>query len=348
MAKPNTAPDELSRLKAAIKAAQPERLYFFHGEEVFLLHHYLNELRKKTIDELTADFNSHRFTQETFSVQDFSDAVEALPMMAEHTFVQVDEIDIFKLGEAEREKMIEIISDVPDYCTVVFTYEIVEWKPDKRLKKLWDAVSKNGTIVEFAKQSQRDLIAWVTRHFAEYKKRISTDLCAYLIDITGGTMTALQGEITKIAAYSGADTIVKADIDAVTEPVLDAVVFQMTDLLGSGKYGEALLKLQTLLKMQEEPIAILGAVGGHFRRISTARTLMDCGKNTDDLMRLTGMKDYPARKTMTAARSFHARFCRRAAELIMETDYKMKTSFDDQERLLELLILELAQEARNG
>ena len=32
----------------------------------------------------------------------------------------------------------------------------------------------------------------------------------------------------------------------------------------------------------------------------------------------------------------------------METDYKMKTSFDDQERLLELLILELAQEARNG
>ena len=241
MAKPNNAPDELSRLKQAIKAASPERLYFFHGEEVFLLHHYLNEMRKKTIDELTQDFNSHRFTQETFTVQAFCDAVEALPMMAESTFVQVDEIDIFKLNESEREKMIEIFSDVPDYCTVVFTYEIVEWKPDKRLKKLWEAVSKHGTIVEFAKQSQRDLIAWVTRHFATYHKRISTDLCSYLIDITGGTMTALQGEIKKIAAYSGADTIVKSDIDAVTEPVLDAVVFQMTDLLGSGKYGEALL-----------------------------------------------------------------------------------------------------------
>ncbi len=348
MAKPNTAPDEFSRLKAAIKAKKLERLYFFHGEEVFLLHHYLNEMRKKTIDELTWDFNYHRFTQETFSVQDFSDAVEALPMMAESTFVQVDEIDIFKLNEAEREKMIAVLSDVPDYCTVVFTHEIVEWKPDKRLKKLWEAVSKHGTIVEFAKQSQRDLIAWVTRHFATYNKRISTDLCVYLIDITGGTMTALQGEIKKIAAFSGADTIVKSDIDAVTEPVLDAVVFQMTDLLGAGKYGEALRKLQTLLKMQEEPIAILGAVGGHFRRISVARTLMDCGKNADDLMRLTGLKDYPARKTMTAARSFSAKFCRRAAELILETDYKMKTSFDDQERLLELLVLELSQEARNA
>ena len=37
-----------------------------------------------------------------------------------------------------------------------------------------------------------------------------------------------------------------------------------------------------------------------------------------------------------------------AAQLVLETDYRMKTSFDEQERLLELLILRLAQEARNA
>ena len=340
--------DEFGRLKTAIRNKSLDRLYFFHGEETFLLDHYLSEMKKKTIDELTWDFNYHRFNSENFSVQAFSDSVEALPMMAESTFVEVDEIDPFKLNEAEREKMAAVFSDIPDYCTVVFTYETVEWKPDKRQKKLWEAVSKNGTIVEFAKQNQRDLIAWVTRHFSALGKKIDNNLCAYLIDITGGTMTALQAEITKIAAYNGTNTIVKSDIDAVTEPVLDAVVFQMTDLLGTGQYGPALVKLQQLLKMQQEPIAILGAVGSHFRRISTARTLMDSGKNADDLMRLTGLKDYPARKTMSAAQKFSTRFCKRASELILETDYKMKTSFDDQERLLELLILELAQEARNG
>lgn len=348
MAKQEIKTDELARLKQAIRNKNLDRLYFLHGEEVYLLHYYLNEMRKKSIDELTQDFNAHRFTQETFSVQAFADAVEALPMMAEKTFVQVDEIDLFKMNESDREKMIEVLSDIPDYCTVVFTYEIVRWKPDKRLKKLWDAVSKHGTIVEFAKQSQRELVTWIARHFASYKKRISNDLCVYLIDITGGTMTALQGEIKKIAAYSGADEICKADIDAVTEPVLDAVVFQMTDLLGTGQYGAALNKLQQLFKMQQEPIAILGAVGSHFRKISTARTLMDAGKNADALMKLTGMKDYPARKTMSAAHKFSSRFCRRASELILETDYKMKTSFDEQERLLELLILQLAQEAQNG
>ena len=186
------------------------------------------------------------------------------------------------------------------------------------------------------------------RHFLARGKRIRSDLCAYLIDITGGTMTALSGEIAKICAYSGADEIVRSDIDAVVEPVLDAVVFQMTDLLGEGKYGPALVKLQTLLKMQQEPLAILGAVGGHFRRLGTGRTLLDNGRNASDLARLCGIPDYPARKTMEAARRFSPAFCKKAAELVLETDYKIKTSFDDPQRLLEMLILELAQEARRG
>lgn len=348
MAKKQNPVTGLQELKTAIKNKDLGRLYFFYGEETFLLNHYLGQMKKITLDDLTESFNFHRLNSETFDIRSFADAVENLPMMAEHTFVQVDDIDPFKLNESDRTKMAEIFSDIPEYCTVVFTYLTVFWKPDKRLKKLWEAVEANGTIVEFARQDQRDLIAWVSRHFAAHKKRITTDLCAYLIDITGGTMTALSGEIDKICAYSGAEEIRKTDIDAVTEPVLDAVVFQMTDLLSSGRYDQALLKLQQLLKMQQEPLAILGAVGGHFRRISTARTLLDNGRNSSDLQKLCGIPDFAARKTMEAARRFRPEFCSAAARLVLETDYKMKTSFDEPERLLELLVLQLAQEARNG
>ena len=348
MAKKATQSDALQELKNDLRAKQLQRLYFFHGEETFLLHHYLEQIKKQLLDELTESFNSHKLTQETFDMQSFADSVENLPMMAESTFVWVDEVDIFKLSDGDREKMAEILSDIPEYCTVVFTYITTPWKPDKRMKKLWDAVEKAGCTVEFAKQEQRDLIPWVTRHFAARKKQISTDLCAYLIDITGGTMTALSGEIAKIAAYSGADEIRKSDIDAVTEPVLDAVVFQMTDFMGQGEYGPALLKLHQLLKMQQEPLAILGAIGGHFRRLAAARILLDSGKGSSELMRLCGISDYASRKTMSAAGKFSSRFYTKAALLVMETDYQIKTSFDDAQRLLELLLLQLAQEARNG
>lgn len=348
MAKKAAPGNALQELKTALKNKSLGRLYFFHGEETFLLNHYLGQMKKQLLDPLTESFNFHRLNNETFDIRGFADAVENLPMMAENTFVQVDEIDLFKMNEGDRNKMVEILSDIPEYCTVVFTYLTTPWKPDKRLKKLWEAVEGSGTVVEFARQDQRDLVAWVTRHFAARRKRISTDLCIYLIDITGGTMTALSGEIEKICAYSGAEEIRKTDIDAVTEPVLDAVVFQMTDLLSAGRYGEALGKLQQLLKMQQEPLAILGAVGSHFRRIGAARTLLDNGKTASDLQKLCGLPDYPARKTMEAARRFRPEFCRKAAELVLETDYQMKTSFDDSERLLEMLLLRLAGETRNG
>ena len=348
MAKEQTPTNELQMLKAAIKARTPERLYFFYGEETFLLQHYLQQLRKILVDELTESFNFHKLTAETFDMRSFAEAVENLPMMAETTFVWVDEIDIFKLNESDREKMCEILSDIPEYCTVVFTYGTTEWNPDKRLKKLWDAVVKNGRMVAFEKQERRDLISWITRHFAANGKKIPQELCGYLIDLTGGTMTALAGEIAKISAYSGADTVTKSDIDAVTEPVLDAVMFQITNCLSDGDYGTALVKLRNVLKMQEEPVLVLGAIGAHLRRLGTARTLLDNGKNSDDLMRLYKISEYAARKTMKSASGVSARFCAKAAELVLETDRKMKTSYDTPERLLELLILQLAQEARNG
>lgn len=337
--------DSLQQLKLAIRSKEPANFYIFHGEEAFLLRHYLGQLHKVILDELTESFNFHRFNNENFDLRDFADAVENLPMMADRTLVQVEDIDLFKLPEDSRNKMIDVLTDIPEYCTVIFVYDTVEFKPDKRLKKLWDAVS-SGEIVEFAKQDQRDLVSWITRHFAAKGKRIDPNLCIYLIEITDGTMTSLGGEIEKIAAFSGAETICKADIDAVTEPVLDAVVFRMTDMIAAGDYGNALVTLQKLLKMQQEPIVILAAIGSHLRRLGTARTLLDRGGNAGELAKLCGVADFMARKAMDAARRFRPEFFKKAMELVLETDMKMKTSFDDSERLLEMLILQLAQEAR--
>lgn len=348
MAKKPQAPDAVAELRKSLQVGNIQPCYVFWGEETYLLHHYMEMLQKKVVDPLTEEFNYHRFSSENFSLDELSVSLENLPMMAERTMVRVDDVDIFKLREDERERLIGLLSDLPEYCTLVFVYAASDFKPDKRQKKLYDVLSKNASLVEFPKQGGRELTSWIIRHFRPLHKTISPELCNYLIEITGGTMTALEGEISKIAAFAPGEEIRRSDIDAVVEPVLDAVVFQMTDLLGAGDYEGALRKLQTLYKMQQEPIVILGAVGAHLRKISAARILMDAGRGGDDLMKLCSMGDYPARKTMAGAKRFSSRFCKRAAELVLETDRKLKTSFDEPERLLELCLMELAQEARNG
>lgn len=340
--------ESLQRLKSALRAKQLGQLYLFHGPEGFLKEHYLQQARKLLIDGPAETFNFHRFNGENLSMDALQNAVEAIPMMAENSMVQIDDVDPYKLNQEDREKLTLLLADIPEYCHIFFVFDTVEYKPDKRLKKLHSAITDNGEVVAFEKQSERELATWIARHFAKFNKSISFDLCRYLILRTGGSMTTLRSEIEKIAAFSQNSEITKDDVDAVVEPVLEAYVFDMTDAVAAGKYEKALQTLQTLFQMQEEPIALLGAIGTQLRRIYYARQLQSAGKGTDSLMSLCGMGSYPAQKTMEFARRMPEDFCKKALEACLLTDYRLKTSYDTPKRLLELLLLQLAQEARHA
>ena len=54
MAKPKAAGEELERLKRQIKNKEAGRLYFFFGEETFLLEYYLGQMKKLLLEELSA------------------------------------------------------------------------------------------------------------------------------------------------------------------------------------------------------------------------------------------------------------------------------------------------------
>jgi len=274
-------------------------------------------------------------------------------MMAQWSMVQVDDCDLSKLSESDREVLTTILSDIPDYCVVVFVFDTVEFKVDGRQKKLADAISK-GLKVEFRRQSQRELNGWIRRHFKSHGKDIDDRQCEYLTFVTGGTMTALSAEIGKIAAYTSGPVVTEQEINAVVIPVLDAEIFDLTDAIADGDYEKALIKLRTLLQMQEEPIPLLGAIGGAMRRLLYARICMASGKGEGALAELlkasTGRAphSFVLQKTMTTARRVSDSFCAAAVRLCMEADEKLKSWSGSDQRTLELLLLQLAQEARRG
>ena len=75
MAKAQPSDSGLQELKTELKQKKLGRLYFFHGEETFLLNHYLTQMRKLALDPLTESFNYHRLNQETFDMQSYRQTV---------------------------------------------------------------------------------------------------------------------------------------------------------------------------------------------------------------------------------------------------------------------------------
>lgn len=340
-------------LKRELKADEFRSLYLFYGEEHYLRDHYLKMLQDKLLSGPAPEFNYHRFTHENMDFQRLADAVDALPMMAQHSLVQIDDCDLTKLTESDREDLIAVLSDIPDYCTVVLVFDTVPFKVDGRQKKLKEAIDA-GLQVEFSCQGQRELNTWIRRRFQAHGKDIEDRLCEHLTFLTGGTMTALAAEIEKIAAFCSGNTVTQQDIAAVVIPVLDAEVFDLTDAVSEGNYEKALLKLRTLLQMQEEPIALLGAIGGQMRRLLYTRTAMNAGKGEAGVAELlkaaSGRAPHPyvLQKTMTTARRLSDSFCANAVKLCMQADIKLKSYSGDDQRVLELLLLEMAQEVRRG
>ena len=329
------APDQdageaLRRFKSDLKAGTLGNFYIISGEEAFLRSHYVDLITKKIADGPAGEFNCHRFSADDCTPQALADAIDAMPMMAERTLVRVDDVDLFKQPEGAREQYAAILSDIPDYCCVLFVYDTVEFKINGTMKKLAAAIREHAQILTFGKQSERDLCAWITRHFRAHDKTVTDDLCQYLIFRTDGLMTTLAGEIDKIAAYQQGPT------------------FDISDAVVKEDFETALSKLQELYAMQTDPIAVLGAIGAQLRRLFYARVILSAGGGQKEFMELTGLKSYPASLTMTAARRVTDGFCQKAVELVLQTDVAMKTGADDPERLLELLLVQLSQEARHG
>ena len=173
------------RLRKAIKEKAPARAYLFYGEESYLRQTYVQQLQELLIPRGSEDFNLHRLSGSRVTTQDVADAVESMPMMAPSTLVTVTDWDIFRLDESQRSQLTELLEDLPDYCTVVFIYDTVPYKPDRKMKKLTAAIDKNVEVVEFQGQSRDALVRWLQKRFRALDHDIDQPTADYMLFYCG-------------------------------------------------------------------------------------------------------------------------------------------------------------------
>ena len=79
---------------------------------------------------------------------------------------------------------------------------------------LYKAVQKVGLALEFAYQSESDLVTWVNRQALNAKVKMSKDCAAYLVGVVDPGLDNLTNEFNKLLDYCDGE-ITKSDIDRV-------------------------------------------------------------------------------------------------------------------------------------
>ena len=169
------------KFRADLAAGELGTVYVFHGEESYLREYYLAEMRKSLVPAGFEEFNYHRLEGKGLTAQTLQEICEAIPMMAERTMVQIIDWDLFKLNEEQRNGVIALLEDFPDYCCLVFVYDQVEYKPNKTYKKLYAALEKTAQVVKFEEQSQGEILKWVSRRFKATGHTIDAPTAEHLL-----------------------------------------------------------------------------------------------------------------------------------------------------------------------
>ena len=260
----------------ALRQQGPGCLYLLWGREDYLREQYLLQLKKLCIPGGEDDFSYRRFDGAELDFQALADAIDAVPFLSERTLVEVRGYETNKCREEEADTLVRVISDLPDYCTLVFVMDTA-FEPDGRLKTT-KAFKKNGQLVQFTAQGESALVQWVGKHFAAHGN--------------------------KIAAYAQGDTVTRADILAVAQRIPEAVVYELTDCLANQDYDGAMRILADLLADKSNtPIFLLAVIGQQMRRLYAARLARRAGIGTSELREMLGVPyDFIAENLLRSAR----------------------------------------------
>jgi len=329
------ANDGFRSFSDSIKANKIDCLYIFHGDERYLLERSIDDLRRKLCPNGLSSFNYKRYEGKSLSLNTLEEAIDTLPSSAERTFIEIHDFDIFKSDDKSR--LIEIFSDLPDYVCILFVYNVTLFKPDRRVK-INTELLKHAQVVEFSVQDAARLVKWIKRHFEDADRKISDTDAEYLAFITGGYMSALYSEISKIAAFASNELVTRNDIDAVVIPALDAVAYKLTDALVRCDYANAMCLLDELFQMKEAPHKLLFSISLKMRQLLTARVCIESNAGKKALVDICGIRhDFQARALLDSAAKISLSGCAHAVTRCAITAYELNSSSDPQSSLTELI-----------
>lgn len=331
-----------------LKNGEFSPLYIISGEETYLKEYYLRQLREKVVDPAFADFNLIEFEGKGLTVEQLTEAIDSYPAMSEKKLIIVSDFDLFKPPAGFSDVLPGILGDLPEYVCLVFYYDVLEGKPDKRTK-LYKTLEKTACFAEFSHQEERELVAWLERRARALGCSIAPEDASYMIFLCGNSMTNLAGEMEKAAAHTTTGIIKKYNIDAVCSPVLDAVVFDLTDAITAGKFDRAVTLVGELIAQKNSEVMIFTTITRHIQRLYAAKLCAEARAGDKQLMEMIGSKSpYYARQIQNAARRVPLTWLRHAASICARTDSALKGSAVDRQKQIELALLSMAAELKGA
>ena len=246
-------------------------LYLFYGEETYLQETAIKKIQKQ-FGECINGIN-YILLDET-NVKNLISEMEAPAFGYNKKIIIIKNSGLFKKDTKKKtEKTQELPNQIKEYmeknleqiketCIVVFSEQ------DAEKNDLYDLINKNGTVQKFEKLKPAGLVQKLKLICDAYKVKVDGSVLNYLVENIGTDMQVAINEIRKLIEHAGeGGTIKKEDVDSLCIKQIEAVIFNLTDYLGSKNTKEALNTLHNLEYNKEPVQRLLILIYNHFKKL---------------------------------------------------------------------------------
>lgn len=318
-----------------IKLGQLKNVYLLYGAEHYLVRQYRDKLKKALIlPDDTMNFSA--FEGEDVNVKEIIDLSETLPFFADRRVILIEDSKLFKKGGDE---LAEYMDNLPESTSFVF----VEEEVDKR-SKLFKAVTKAGSAVEFGTQTDETLMKWIGARISKEGKNITQAAYRSFIAKTGTDMENIEKELEKLLCYTmDKEVIEPEDVEAITTEQISNKVFDMVDAIASHKQKQAMDMYYDLLALREAPMRILFLITRQFQILLTVKVMSNQGFGNKDIAAKAGCPEWAVRKYQGQAKAFSLDQIKEAIRDGVEYEAAVKTGRMNDQMAVELFIVQYSK-----
>ena len=272
---------EEAELKRHLAQGAFASLYVLAGEEKYLVKRAARQLIDKAGGSLFPEFNRNELDG-ACTIDSLADAVEALPFMAEHKCVAVQDLDLWDRSQGELDKLDQLLENLPGTTTLVLWFPTAGTggKAASRWQSFLRKAEKYGCVLLCARRTEGELKRLLAKEAGKAGCSFPSQGVQRLLDYAGQDLNRLLGEVEKLCAYAlgtGQPSITPAMVEKLVAKSTEVTVFLMVDALVAGSYEKAYSLLDSLFYQREDPIAIIGALAASYVDMYRVRAALDSG-----------------------------------------------------------------------
>lgn len=328
-------------MQAWLKGLSPDTiggLYLFHGEEEYVKRQALLRIQHCLIQPVAELMDMQVLPGEEASDSRLLEAASTLPLLSSRRLVVVRDDERLltnKKGADDARLVRQLQTCTQQGCCLLF-YQRGTVAATNGFYKL---LQKAGEVVKFDRLDARDAADWLVEMACQAGGKMGAREAVFLADYTGLSLTALEQEVAKLAAYAGEQPISRSDIETLCPPSVELKVYRMIGDLWNGRAQAGLRAYHQMVAEGQPPSMILALIAAQVRLYRLAPTSALPPKETAALLRV---RPFVVEQALRGRPRYTPRQLRQATQWCAQADWDIKQGKQKEDAAVEGVVQRLA------